>query len=61
MAKLFEAIDDRLAEFINRQKVFFVATAIMRAGFRRVGIGIAFGTFVGHGGAAVVTADFAGQ
>ena len=27
MAKLFEAIDDRLAEFINRQKVFFVATS----------------------------------
>src|SRR5205807_9722776 len=27
MAKLFEAIDDRLAEFINRQRVFFVATA----------------------------------
>jgi uncharacterized protein YkwD len=34
---------------------------LLRAGFRRVGIGIAFGTFVGHGGAAVVTADFAGR
>ena len=27
MAKVFEDIDDRLAEFINRQKVFFVATS----------------------------------
>jgi hypothetical protein len=27
MAKLFEEIDHRLAEFINRQKVFFVATS----------------------------------
>ena len=27
MAKLFEEIDNRLAEFINRQKVFFVATS----------------------------------
>jgi uncharacterized protein YkwD len=34
---------------------------LLRAGFRRVGIGIAFGTFVGHGGAGVVTADFAGR
>jgi uncharacterized protein YkwD len=34
---------------------------LLRPGFRRVGIGIAFGTFVGHGGAAVVTADFAGH
>jgi uncharacterized protein YkwD len=34
---------------------------LLRPGFRRVGIGIAFGTFVGHGGAAVVTADFAGR
>jgi uncharacterized protein YkwD len=33
---------------------------MLRPGFRRVGIGIAFGTFIGHGGAAVVTADFAG-
>src|SRR6476646_5971760 len=34
---------------------------LLRPGFRRIGIGIAFGTFVGHGGAAVVTADFAGR
>jgi uncharacterized protein YkwD len=34
---------------------------LLRAGFRRVGIGIAFGTFIGHGGAGVVTADFAGR
>jgi uncharacterized protein YkwD len=34
---------------------------LLRRGFRRVGIGIAFGTFIGHGGAAVVTADFAGR
>jgi uncharacterized protein YkwD len=34
---------------------------LLRPGFRRVGIGIAFGTFVGHGGAGVVTADFAGR
>jgi uncharacterized protein YkwD len=34
---------------------------MLRPGFRRVGIGIAFGTFVGHGGAGVVTADFAGR
>ena len=34
---------------------------LLRPGFRRVGIGIAFGTFIGHGGAAVVTADFAGR
>jgi uncharacterized protein YkwD len=33
---------------------------LLRPGFRRVGIGIQYGTFVGHGGAAVVTADFAG-
>jgi uncharacterized protein YkwD len=33
---------------------------LLRRGFRRVGIGISFGTFAGHGGAAVVTADFAG-
>ncbi len=33
---------------------------LLRPGFRRVGIGITFGTFAGHGGAAVVTADFAG-
>jgi uncharacterized protein YkwD len=34
---------------------------MLRPGFRRVGIGIAFGTFVGHGNAGVVTADFAGR
>jgi uncharacterized protein YkwD len=34
---------------------------LLRPGFRRVGIGVAFGTFVGHGGAAVFTADFAGR
>jgi uncharacterized protein YkwD len=34
---------------------------LLRAGFRRVGIGISFGTFAGHGGATVVTADFAGR
>lgn len=33
---------------------------LLRPGFRRVGIGISFGTFAGRGGAAVVTADFAG-
>jgi len=34
---------------------------LLRPGFHRVGVGIAFGTFVGHGGAGVVTADFAGH
>ncbi|MBA3733698.1 MAG: CAP domain-containing protein [Actinobacteria bacterium] len=34
---------------------------LLRPGFRRLGLGITFGTFVGHGGAAVVTADFAGR
>ena len=34
---------------------------LLRPGFRRVGIGISFGTFAGHGGAGVVTADFAGR
>jgi uncharacterized protein YkwD len=34
---------------------------LLRPGFRRVGIGISLGTFVGHGGATVVTADFAGR
>lgn len=34
---------------------------LLRPGFRRVGIGIVYGTFIGHGGAAVVTADFAGH
>lgn len=34
---------------------------LLRPGFRRVGIGIVFGSFIGHGGAGVVTADFAGR
>src|SRR5256712_3198542 len=34
---------------------------LLRPGFRRVGIGISFGTFAGHGGAGIVTADFAGR
>jgi uncharacterized protein YkwD len=34
---------------------------LLRRGFRRVGIGYAFGSFIGHGGAGVVTADFAGR
>jgi uncharacterized protein YkwD len=34
---------------------------LLRPGFRRVGIGIAFGTFAGRGGAAIFTADFAGR
>jgi uncharacterized protein YkwD len=34
---------------------------LLRPGFRRVGIGYAFGTFIGHGSAGVVTADFAGR
>lgn len=34
---------------------------LLRPGFHRVGIGYAFGTFIGHGGAGVVTADFAGR
>ncbi len=34
---------------------------LLRPGFRRLGIGYAFGTFIGHGGAGVVTADFAGR
>jgi uncharacterized protein YkwD len=34
---------------------------LLRPGFRRVGLGIVFGTFIGHGGAGVVTADFAGR
>jgi uncharacterized protein YkwD len=33
---------------------------LLRRGFRRVGVGFAFGTFAGRSGAAVVTADFAG-
>lgn len=34
---------------------------LLRPGFRRVGVGYAFGSFIGHGGAGVVTADFAGR
>jgi uncharacterized protein YkwD len=34
---------------------------LLRPGFRRVGVGFAFGAFSGHGGAAVVTADYAGR
>jgi uncharacterized protein YkwD len=34
---------------------------LLRPGFRRVGIGIVYGTFSGYGGATVVTADFAGH
>lgn len=34
---------------------------LLRAGFRRVGIGRAVGTFHGYGGAALITADFAGS
>ncbi len=34
---------------------------LLRRGFRRVGVGRLVGTFAGHGGAAVVTANFAGR
>jgi uncharacterized protein YkwD len=34
---------------------------LLRPGFKRVGLGISFGTFAGRGNAAVVTADFAGS
>jgi uncharacterized protein YkwD len=34
---------------------------LLRPGFTRIGIGIARGTFLGNGGASVVTADFAGR
>jgi uncharacterized protein YkwD len=34
---------------------------LLRPGFRRVGIGAPVGTFAGHRGATVVTADFAGS
>ena len=34
---------------------------LLRPGFRRIGIGARVGTFQGHGGATVVTADFAGR
>ena len=33
---------------------------LLRAGWTRIGIGLARGTFLGDGGATVVTADFAG-
>jgi uncharacterized protein YkwD len=33
---------------------------LLRPGFRRIGIGISFGTFAGRSNAGVVTADFAG-
>jgi len=33
---------------------------LLRPGFRRIGIGISFGTFAGRNNAGVVTADFAG-
>lgn len=34
---------------------------LLRPGFARIGIGAAQGTFLGNGGATVVTADFAGR
>jgi uncharacterized protein YkwD len=34
---------------------------LLRPGFSRVGIGSTLGRFAGHGGATVVTADFAGR
>ena len=34
---------------------------LLRPGFRRIGIGARVGTFQGHGGATIVTADFAGR
>jgi uncharacterized protein YkwD len=34
---------------------------LLRPGFRRIGLGRRVGTFAGHGGAAVVTANFAGR
>jgi uncharacterized protein YkwD len=33
---------------------------LLRSSFRRIGVGRLVGTFAGYGGAAVVTADFAG-
>jgi len=33
---------------------------LLRPGFRRIGIGARVGSFLGYGGATVVTADFAG-
>ena len=34
---------------------------LLRPGYRRIGIGAAAGTYLGHGGATVFTADFAGS
>ena len=34
---------------------------LLRPGFTRIGIGVAHGSFLGYGGATVVTADFAGS
>lgn len=34
---------------------------LLRPSFRRIGVGISFGTFAGHGGVVVFTADFAGR
>jgi len=34
---------------------------LLRPGFRRIGVGAYQGTFAGHSGALVVTADFAGR
>jgi uncharacterized protein YkwD len=34
---------------------------LLRPGFRRIGIGRVVGTYRGYGGAAVITADFAGS
>jgi uncharacterized protein YkwD len=34
---------------------------LLRPGFRRIGVGRLVGSFAGYGGAAVVTADFAGR
>ena len=33
---------------------------LLRPGWKRIGIGSRTGTFLGYGGATVVTADFAG-
>jgi streptogrisin C len=33
---------------------------LLRAGYKRIGIGVARGTFQGYDGATIVTADFAG-
>jgi uncharacterized protein YkwD len=33
---------------------------LLRAGYKRIGIGVARGTFQGYNGATIVTADFAG-